>query len=293
MDLQTIFNQLDMPVHRTESVHGGDINNAWCIYTNDKKYFLKTNDAARYPGMFAKEANGLALLRQYSDLAVPQVIAQGIYETTQYLLLEWLDKGASNANAQYQFGKSIARLHQATTDYFGLEEDNYIGSLIQINTPCKSWTDFYTNHRILPLVKMLADTKIFSSKDVKAAENFCALLDPVFPDEKPALLHGDLWGGNYFTTQKGVTSIFDPAVYYGHREMDIGMTRLFGGFWPEFYAGYNEVYPLENGWQQRLGYSQLYPLLVHAVLFGGHYVSNVREILYGTDSKPAGDIFWC
>ncbi|MGC4235389.1 MAG: fructosamine kinase family protein, partial [Niabella sp.] len=167
------------------------------------------------------------------------------------------------------------------------------GGLQQVNTPCKSWADFYTNHRILPLVKTLADAKIFSAKDIKAAESFCASLDGFFPDEKPALLHGDLWGGNYFTTQNGLTSIFDPAVYYGHREMDIGMTRLFGGFSPEFYAGYNEIYPLKNGWEQRLGYSQLYPLLVHAVLFGGHYVSNVREILYGADTEPASDIFWC
>ncbi|HMR82435.1 MAG TPA: fructosamine kinase family protein [Niabella sp.] len=283
MNLQAIFNQLDIPVQQTESVHGGDINNAWCIYADDKKYFLKTNSADRFPGMFEKEANGLAVLRQHSDLAIPQVIANGICKTIQYLLLEWLDKGASNASAQYQFGKSIARLHQATADHFGLKEDNYIGSLMQVNTPCKSWTDFYINHRILPLVKMLADTKIFSAKDIKAAESFCASLDKVLPDEKPALLHGDLWGGNYFTTPNGLTSIFDPAVYYGHREMDIGMTRLFGGFSPEFYAGYNEIYPLQNGWEQRLSYTQLYPLLVHAVLFGGHYVSNVREILYGAD----------
>lgn len=279
MDLNAIFNQLGIVVHRTERVHGGDINNTWCIYTDDKKYFLKTNKADLYPGMFAKEANGLALLRQHSDLTIPQVIAQGICQTTQYLLLEWLGKGPAFAGSQYKFGKSIAQMHQSTADYFGLDENNYIGSLSQVNIPCKSWTDFYTNHRILPLVKMLADTKMFSAKDVKAAESFCTSLDRIFPEEKPALLHGDLWGGNYFTTKNGLAGIFDPAVYYGHREMDIGMTRLFGGFSPEFYAGYQEIYPLKNGWEQRLGYSQLYPLLVHAVLFGGHYISSAKTIL--------------
>ncbi|GAB3418080.1 fructosamine kinase family protein [Niabella aquatica] len=293
MNLEAIFNQLDIIVQRVEKVHGGDINNAWCIYTGDKRYFLKTNNANRFPGMFIMEANGLALLKRHSDLVIPHVIARGICQTTQYLMLEWLDKGPAITGAQYEFGKSIAQMHQTTTDYFGLEEDNYIGSLRQVNTPCKNWTDFYAHYRILPLVKILADTRIFSAKDVIAAENFCAALDPVFPDEKPALLHGDLWSGNYFTTKNGCTGIFDPAVYFGHREMDIGMTRLFGGFSQEFYAGYQDIYPLETGWEQRLAYSQLYPLLVHAVLFGGHYISNVREILHGADTEQAGETFWC
>ena len=111
------------------------------------------------------------------------------------------------------------------------------------------------------------------------AESLCNRFEQIFPKEPPALLHGDLWGGNYLIDSSGEVAIYDPAVYYGHREMDIGMARLFGGFDPRFYDQYNNTYPLENGWERRVGVTQLYPLLVHAILFGGHYINQARKIV--------------
>ena len=128
-------------------------------------------------------------------------------------------------------------------------------------------------------MKKLFDAGDFSATDIRDADLFCNNLKTIFPSEPPSLLHGDLWAGNYMIISSGYAAIFDPAVYCGHREMDIGMTKLFGGFDQRFYDAYNETYPLEKQWQKRLPITQLYPLLVHAVLFGGHYISNVKDIV--------------
>jgi len=163
--------------------------------------------------------------------------------------------------------------------FYGWHEDNYIGSLVQQNTRHTTWEDFFINCRITPLVKLLYDAGIYSSKDLTLTDNFCKHGKDIFPKEKPCLLHGDLWSGNFMITNKGEPVLIDPAVYCGHREMDIGMTKLFGGFDNLFYQSYNEVYPLEHGWKERLAFAQLYPLLVHAVLFGGHYIEQTRTII--------------
>ncbi|MBK8953672.1 MAG: fructosamine kinase family protein [Chitinophagaceae bacterium] len=151
----------------------------------------------------------------------------------------------------------------------------------QLNRQYYTWSELYTHCRIMPLVSRLYGEGAFSSNDVKTAEHFCSRLNELFPDEKPALLHGDLWGGNYLITTGGLAALFDPAVYYGHREMDIGMTKLFGGFNQQFYGAYNAACPLEKGWEKRLPFTQAYPLLVHAVLFGGHYVRSAVEMMKG------------
>ncbi|HET9746271.1 MAG TPA: fructosamine kinase family protein, partial [Chitinophagaceae bacterium] len=141
------------------------------------------------------------------------------------------------------------------------------------------WSSFYAQCRIIPLVKRLVDEGAISFKDMETAETLCNKLENIFPREPASLLHGDLWAGNYLVHSSGYAAIFDPAVYFGHREMDIGMTRLFGGFDHEFYNVYNQTYPLENGWEQRLPVAQLYPILVHAVLFGGHYCRQAMDIV--------------
>ena len=279
MKLIHLFQHLGLDIKDAEKVHGGDINEAFCLQGSETKYFLKINNAVQYPGRFLKEANGLDTLRKCPSLLLPKVIKHGTLEDVQYLLLEWMDEGTPAADAQHDLGSNIARMHQTSQEYFGFTEDNYIGSIPQKNTPTETWSDFYTQCRILPLVKILADTNVFSKADVAQATSFCTSVGKIFPIETPSILHGDLWGGNYLIASSGYASLIDPAVYFGHREMDIGMTRLFGGFSNDFYTGYNEVFPLEKGWEKRLPFTQLYPLLVHAVLFGGHYVNNVRTIL--------------
>lgn len=280
MSLQPILNQLQIKIIRYEPVHGGDINDAYCLYGENVKYFLKVNNASQYPGMFEKESRGLyALSELLPALNIPRVIHYGAVEQQQYLLLQWIETGRPGKDFWESFGRSLALMHREAQDYFGWEEDNYIGSLHQHNNRHDEWCIFFSECRILPLVRTLFNAAAFSKKDLSAAELFCRQSNQWFPPEPPALLHGDLWSGNYMISSSGYASVYDPSVYYGHREMDIGMTKLFGGFDQRFYDAYQEIYGMEQNWIQRLPLAQLYPLLVHAVLFGGHYVSSARDII--------------
>jgi len=280
MSLKNILEDCSLTITSFEPVHGGDINRSYCLYSSEAKYFLKVNDANLYPAMFEKEANGLqALAKELPTLIVPQPIKYGIAQQQQYLLLEWIEPGKPKTNFWGNFGSALATMHQQPRSYFGWEEDNYIGSLQQYNTKHDSWHLFYAECRIMPLVSRLFNASVFTRQDVMAAESLCKKFDQLFPQEPPALLHGDLWSGNFMITAAGSAGVYDPAVYYGHREMDIGMTKLFGGFDERFYVAYNEKYPLEKDWQLRLPLTQLYPLLVHAALFGGHYVRSAKDIM--------------
>ena len=255
----SIFDDSGIKIIHYEPVHGGDINRSYCLHSRDAKYFLKVNDANSYPGMFEKESNGLqalvnelTTLQKTATLTVPRILNTGIVGQQQYLLLEWIESGKPKKDFWEKFGADLALMHQKKQSYFGWEDDNYIGSLHQSNTKQQSWHLFYTECRIIPLIKILFDTGGFSKRDLTIAESFCKQLNNVFPQEPPALLHGDLWSGNFMITASGDAAMYDPAVYYGHREMDIGMTKLFGGFDQRFYDAYNEVYPLEKDWRQRL-----------------------------------------
>jgi len=166
-----------------------------------------------------------------------------------------------------------------TNTNFGLDYNNYIGSLHQQNNLHPTWVDFFINERLQPQIKLARDNNEIDSTTILKFENLYKKLDEVFPKEKPALLHGDLWSGNFMSDEKGESVIMDPTVYYGHREMDIAMAKLFGGFDAEFYSSYNEHYPLENGWEQRINVCNLYPLMVHVNLFGGGYLGQVKSIL--------------
>jgi len=276
--LQNIFKDCGLNVQRYEPVNGGDINSSYCLFTSKEKYFLKVNDKNKYSLMFERETNGLDKLREYCTLKIPQVIKQSSCNDRQYLLLEWLEKGSPKKDMWENFGNALAIMHKQPQQYFGSGEDNYIGSLDQNNDQHDEWHSFYTECRIKPLVKKLFDSGDFTAADIRDADLFCKSLKTILPNEPPSLLHGDLWAGNYMIISSGYAAIFDPAVYCGHREMDIGMTKLFGGFDQRFYGAYNGIYPLEKGWEKRLPITQLYPLLVHAVLFGGHYIDSVKNI---------------
>ena len=264
---------------RCDPLHGGDINQCFRLYTADNNYFLKLNDSDRFPQMFEKEVAGLDALRNGSTLMIPAVIEQGIVLNRQWLLLQWLERKNPTDLSIQHFGSDLADMHRQPQPFFGWHTNNFIGSLPQINTPHSNWADFYTTCRIMPLVKMLFNDGGFTKHDTELALSFCKKLADFFPIEPPALLHGDLWSGNYMITADDKAALFDPAVYYGHREMDIGMTKLFGSFNQSFYDAYHERYPLEKDWAQRLPITQLYPLLVHALLFGTHYIEAARQVL--------------
>lgn len=258
---------------------GGDINDVWLVETASDTYVLKVNDHNRFPGMLAAEAKGLNYLSGQSDFVVPEVIAQGTCDASQYLLLSFLPSAVPTPDFWSVFGNSLAGLHRCSSPFFGLPENNYIGSLPQINTPCDKWENFYSEFRLLPLAQKAFDKGLLPMRTVRELEGICQHLGDIFPQEVPALLHGDLWSGNFLVTGSGVPALIDPAVYFGHREMDLGMTLLFGGFRPAFYDAYQDSFPLEKEWKSRIRLCQLYPILVHVHLFGGHYAHTATEII--------------
>lgn len=276
MDVEKILGELGLSFKTISRVSGGDINHTYKLSGGEKDFFVKLNDAKRFPGMFVCEAEGLKSLESATSIQIPKVINLGESGNYQFLILEWIERGPARKDFWEHFGKALATMHRKPQAYFGYESDNYIGSLHQKNKKTPSWELFYAEQRILPICEELVNLKLFSMPDVNAAESFCKKLKEIFPKETPSLLHGDLWSGNFMIAADGHAAMYDPAVYYGHREMDLGMTLLFGGFEKTFYEAYDEAYPLEQKWKSRVEFTQLYPLLVHAVLFGGSYVQSAR-----------------
>jgi len=258
-------------------VSGGSINIAYELQTAGGKYFLKVNHKALYPGMFAAEAEGLKLLAQTKAVKVPVIVLQGDAGNESFLLLEWVDAKRGSVQATQNLGAQLAQIHGNTADQFGLDHDNYIGSLPQSNRKHDKWSDFFIQERLQPMVSLAADKRLLEYADAGNFEKLYSKLPGLFDEEAPALLHGDLWSGNYLTTPADEPYLIDPAVYYGHREVDLAMTALFGGFSNEFYIDYNQAFPLAEGWQQRTDLWNLYPLLVHLNLFGAGYLDRVRD----------------
>ena len=258
---------------------GGCINHGGKLTTSGGVYFLKWNDREKFPGMFQAEARGLSLLRGAHALAVPHVVHVGEAEMFQYLLMEHITAAAKSGNFWQQFGQGLAVLHSLSADTFGLDHDNYIGSLPQKNTQQTKWVDFFIEQRLLLQLRVARNTGRVDGATSKKFEMLFNKLPAIIPDEAPALLHGDLWGGNLMTNAQGEPCLIDPAVYFGHPEADLAMTQLFGGFDPSFLQYYGEVHPLQPGYEKRLEIYNLYPLLVHVNLFGGAYARQVAAIL--------------
>jgi fructosamine-3-kinase len=258
---------------------GGDINDACRLDTGEGAFFLKYNSASRYPGMFQAEARGLALLARAGEVNVPAVVEAGQAGEKAYLILDYIESAPRRKDFWEAFGAGLARMHRQSIAYFGLDHDNYIGSLNQHNHKHKTWTDFFINERLERQVALARKKGLIDKAITRGFERLYRKLPYIFPEEPPALLHGDLWSGNYMTGAEGEAVIIDPAVYYGHREMDIGMTRLFGGFSGTFYEAYNQEYAMEAGWQERTEICNLYPLMVHVNLFGGGYIASVESII--------------
>lgn len=258
---------------------GGSINEAYCIETNSGTFFIKYNLAKRFPGMFMAEKKGLNILREANCIQVPEVLDYAETGKYAYLLLEYVSSGEPGKDFWQLFGQQLVSLHSITSPVFGLDHDNYIGSLLQRNKAHHTWSEFLITERLEPQTKMAFESGLFDITAIRQIEKLYNKLGDLLPIEPPSLLHGDLWSGNLITGKDGNPFIIDPAVYFGHREIDIAMTRLFGGFPEAFYESYNHYRPLETGWKERIPLNQLYPLLVHVNLFGGGYVSQVRQIV--------------
>ena len=263
----------------SRAVSGGDVNRAMQVDLADgRRLFVKYRSGAPR-AMYRAEADGLDWLAAGGGPRVPQVAAVG-EEDPAFLALEWIDRGRPAEDHDERLGRELAALHRSGAPAFGLEGDNFIGPLPQRNDPRPTWPDFYGSRRLAPFARAAADRGLLPPVTMAALERLVERLpDLAGPSEPPARLHGDLWGGNAIVDGSGAPVLVDPAVYGGHREVDLAMMRLFGGFSDRVFAAYGESHPLAAGHEDRIDLYQLYPLLVHVMLFGGHYVASFRRTL--------------
>lgn len=295
-----LFQHLGEPVEvlDTQFLNGGDVNTAARVFTPLGTFFVKWNqanlsgtgrqqiDASMPDGdqLFAVEARGLALLREVNAIRVPAEVGHGRQGDQAYLILEYLESdadGLPGAPPAYwaTLGQQLAELHAHTQLQFGLDHDNFIGTLLQRNTLTVNGCDFFFEQRLLPQAGLALYNGLLPKSQYDALFRLRDVLPDLLPAERPALLHGDLWTGNVLITEAGQPAVVDPAVHYGLREAELAFTNLFGGFDPLFYQAYDELFPLEPGFADRIPIYNLYPLLVHVNLFGSGYVPGVERIL--------------
>jgi protein-ribulosamine 3-kinase len=277
---QKLEKELGAEPEQARPVSGGDINQAYQFSCQGKTYFLKLNDVLNSPDLFEAEADGLTAIAALGIIEAPLPILKATAGAYSFLLLPFIEKGYASTSFWERFGVQLAQLHQADQSHFGWHRNNYIGTLPQVNTLHTDWATFYIEQRLHPQVEQALQKALLSSSDEASFQQLFQKLDRLLPEEPPSLLHGDLWSGNYLTHPEGYPVLIDPAVYAGHREVDLAMTLLFGGFAPAFYEAYQATYPLLPGFDERKDLYQLYYLLVHLNLFGRSYLASVRHILH-------------
>ncbi|MEP5612597.1 MAG: fructosamine kinase family protein [Cyclobacteriaceae bacterium] len=259
-------------------VAGGCINQTSKIVTNAGTFFIKDNAVSQLD-LFLKEEQGLKILSEKSEIRTPGIHGSGFRNEKSYLILEWIEKGTQNSDFWSDFGCQLAQQHKQTSSHFGLDHDNHIGRLHQSNHQHQDWDQFFITERLQPQLKLAEKQGLIDRSIQTGFEHLFDRLSQLVPKESPSLLHGDLWSGNFLCTGESVPVIFDPAVYYGHRETEIAFTSLFGGFDQRFYLAYSEEFALESGFEGRMEIHNLYPLLVHVNLFGSSYLSGIRNTL--------------
>lgn len=266
------------PVRDIRKVSGGDINEAYCVKTDKQRYFVKMNRETA-ADFFEWEARGLEFLRETETVRVPEVYFCGAKAGIAVLVLEWIE-GDVTAQTEETLGRDIARMHLTHGKAFGLGYDNFLGTFHQPNGWHEDWVAFYRDQRLAEQAA-LAEEKGRMTKERRTKMNtLLDQLDRWIPrDVKPSPLHGDLWGGNWIAGSGGMPYLIDPAVFYGHDEMDLAFTELFGGFSSRFYEAYREELPVSSEYEERRPLYQLYYLLVHLNAFGEAYGGAVDRVL--------------
>jgi len=262
---------LGVDVLTSTRVHGGDVAASFAMDLADgRRVFAKTHATAP-PGFFTTEAASLGWLRQPAVVLVPEVLA--VSDEPPLLVLEWIEEGRPVDTTEAALGRALAALHHAGAATFGRDDRRSTGSRGLPNEPCADWATFYATQRLGPLARMARDARALSEPAIAGLDSLDAdrLGEIGGPPEPPARLHGDLWAGNRLVDSSGRSWLIDPASHGGHREFDLAMMRLFGGFGPDCYAAYADAQPLANGWEQRIAMHQIAPLVVHAIKFGGGY----------------------
>lgn len=275
---EILFEVFGTPVRikQVKLVAAGNLNQAIYLSTDQGDLFLKTN-FEKQSDIFEKEALALQFLKANTSLYIPNVSGFGKKGDLNFLLTEWIPSGRKNMKFWENLGQGLAQLHMVSSKNFGLDHDNYIAVLPQINSPKATWAEFFISHRLEPMLGKAFYDGLIDKSFLDKFRDIYDKLPSIFPNEIPALLHGDLWSGNVMETALGEPALIDPAIYFGHREVDLAFSKLFGGFDMRFYDAYEDVFPLEPGFEERVKIYNLYPLLVHLNLFGKSYLPPIEK----------------
>ncbi len=275
---QVLEKQLNTELATLSTVGGGDFAQAYqAKLSDDEQIFVKThlNPPAFF---FTTEATGLEWLRATGHVNVPKVLA--VSDDPPFLAMEWVDIGREAPDTERLFGQELAKLHKSEFTCFGRPDGRTTGSQAVPNMACDSWKEFYATRRLLPLAKLAYDKNALSISCIAKIEKLTGKLAEFgAADEAACLLHGDLWAGNRVVDLQGKSWLIDPAAHGGHREFDLAMMRLFGGYGKECFNTYQEIYPLQNDWESRVALHQLAPLIVHAIKFGGSYAAATESAI--------------
>ncbi|MBO3116058.1 fructosamine kinase family protein [Winogradskyella sp. DF17] len=270
---------INTSIINSSHLSGGDTASVLKLDTVYKSYVLKYSPRTIAQDMFKAEVNGIRLIAKTNTIATPLVLDCGTQQGMAYILMEYVASKPASKNDYAKLGSQLAKLHNYTGEDYGLASDNFIGSLSQKNNFTDDWIEFYGTYRLEFQLKMAYNNRLLKASEIPSSLNIKSVLKIFCDDIKPSLLHGDLWSGNFLISEDNTPYLIDPAAYYGHSEVDIAMSKLFGGFNSSFYESYHEHYPVTKFFNERIDVYQLYYLLVHLNLFGSSYYGAVKRIL--------------
>lgn len=270
---------LVVKVYSCHHLGGGEVNQSYKIVSDKGVFYIKTHPNKQYPNYFEKERTGLLSLKSQKILDVCSPLGIQEIGSNAFLILEFIESAAPKKDFYALLGQGLAKQHQVSNRYFGFVEDNYLRQCVQLNHRMSKWGEFFIKYRLLNNIKIVADKYHLSIETLRLFDKFLDLVEFAFPEEQPALLHGDFWKEHIIANPEGEPCLLNPSVYYGHREMDLAMTRLVGSFPPEFYEAYHEVYPLQSDWEIRLDFCKMYYHLVHYNIYGQAYFPSIQNLL--------------
>ena len=274
--LEHISLVIDCTIQKLSPISGGDIASAYILETCDDKLFLKIHSNFE---LIQAEENALNAIAQTKCIATPNVYIVGNYKGNGFLVTEYIESKSPTSRDFQLFGTQLAALHKTTNVHFGFDQNNFIGSLPQSNKQHSTWLDFFTEERLDPQLQLALNKGLLSQKEIPSLAKLKVTCSEFFTNIKPSLLHGDLWSGNFIISTNGIPYLIDASTYFGDAEIDIAMSKLFGGFDSSFYESYHKIIPKNHYTSIKVELYQLYYLLVHLNLFGNSYYSSVKRIL--------------
>lgn len=274
-----IANLLGSKIKKVSALSGGDITKSYCLFAQTERFFCKTHSGHNAKSMFEVEKQGLETLAATKTIGIPGVLGCSSFNKRALLVLEYVEGKSPNEKDFERLGNALGQLHKHSSNSFGWKNDNFIGSLPQSNKSHKDWVSFYVKERLWPQLVRAQENKLLSPPEIPSLKNILSACKPLFGNITPSLLHGDLWSGNYIIASDGRPYLIDPAIYFGHREVDMAMTRLFGGFSPSFYSAHSQHFEVNPFEKEHNDIYQLFYLLVHLNLFGRSYHESVKTLL--------------